>query len=255
MAGMHTLIGQSRQMNSKSFKRKSQFEILKEELAEARPSIPKDELLSMLLQIELMLSEIDIFQTKEEQENANPIETLLGNLIGILNPAEPAKWLAALSIHIFNEIEESELESNSQLIELAFQSLNQSKNYSEKAKQYSKAEKQKEKQLRSQIATDSNLARHGPGEKLKEAAFAEYDPAIRTIQEENKTAKKKTVITYKNIAKVVYPTIEHLNRDDIGRKVIGRNGKPIEALAEIFEAAVAKGKLRSTMRYREEGLS
>ena len=63
-------------MKSKSFKRKSQFELLKNDLEAVYLSIPANELQSMLLQIELMLSEIDLFQDEEEQKNVDPIETL-----------------------------------------------------------------------------------------------------------------------------------------------------------------------------------
>ncbi len=242
-------------MESKSFKRKSQFELLKEDLAEIRSFMPKDELQSMLLQIELMLSEIDLFQNEEEQENQDPIETLQGHLIGILNPAEPAKWHAVLSLFILNRIQELELENNSNLINLAFKSLNLSKNYSEQAEQYSKAEVRRDKQRRSKEGTEANKKKYEPLVELKEAAFKKYLPAIRLIRLRNRSATKKTTITYKNIATIVYPKVVHLNHDEYGRKVIGRNAKPIESLAELFEIAVAKNKLKSSMYYRKRMLS
>ena len=243
-------------MESKSFNRESQFELLKNDLEAVRLSIPANELQSMLLQIELMLSEIDLFQTEEELENnVDPIETLQGNLIGILNPAEPARLHAVLSIFILNRIQELNLKNNSKLVALAFRSLNLSKNYSEQAEQQLRTEKLKDKQRRSEEGTEANRKRHEPLDTLKAAAFNEYDPAIQSIQLENKTAVKKTSITYKNIAKIVYPKIENLNRDELGRKLIGRNNKPIESLAELFEIAVAENKLKSSMHYRKKLLS
>ena len=209
----------------------------------------------MLLQIELMLSEIDLLRTEEEEEDADPIEFLQGNLIGILDPAEPAKWHAALSIFILDRIEGMDLRNDQRLVEIALRSLNLSKIYSEQAEQYSKAEKQRERNQRSETAVKANELRHEAGEKLKQAALEEYEMAVRIIQERNYSSRNKTTITYRNIAKVVYPKIEHLNKDGIGRKVIGRNGKPEEALAEIFEDAVADGKLKSTMHYRKKGSS
>ncbi len=241
-------------MESKSIKRKSQFELLKNDLKVVRLSIPANELQSMLLQIELILSEIDLFQNKEELENnVDPIETLQGNLIGILNPAEPAKWHAVLSLFILNKIQELNLKNNSKLVELAFKSLNLSKNYSEQAEQRSKAEARQ----RSKDATDANKKKYEPLELLKEAAFKEYEPAIRLIQLKNQTAAAKTIITYTSIAKIVYPKVEHLNRDKRGRRVIGRNTKtkPIQSLAELFEIAVAKKELISSMYYRNRWLS
>jgi len=200
-------------MPSKSNKRKSQFELLKDDLAAVRLSFPQNELQSMLLQIELMLSDVDLFKNKEEQESFNPIETLQGHLIGILNPAEPAKWHAALSLFILERIQDLDLKDNSKLVELAFKSLNLSKNYSEQAEQQSKAETRQ----RSKDGTDANKKKYEALNILKEAAFKEYEPAIRLIQLKNQTAAAKTVITYISIAKIVYPKIEHLNRNDRGR--------------------------------------
>lgn len=238
-------------MQSKSYKRKSQFELLKEDLAEVRLSIPQNELRLMLLQIELMLSDIDLFQDKEEQKTFDPTETIQGNLIGILNPAEHAKWHAVLSLFILDQIKELDLKDNSKLVELALDSLNCSKNYSKQAEQQSKAEARQ----RSKDATDANKKKYEVLNILKEAAFKEYEPAIRLIQLKNQTAAAKTVITYISIAKIVYPKVEHLNRDKRGRRVIGRNTKtkpkPINSLARLFEIAVAKKELESPMYYRK----
>lgn len=236
-------------MPSKSFKRKSQFELLKEDLATVRLSIPANELQSMLLQIELMLSEIDLFQNDEELENADPIETIQGNLIGILDPAEHARWYAALSLFILDRIKELDLKDNSKLVELAFNSLNISKNYSEQAEQQSKAEIRQ----RSKGGTDANKKKYELLNRLKKAAFKKYAPTIRLIQRKNQTAAAGTVITYLSIAKIVYPKVEHLNRDKRGRRLIGRNTKtkPIQSLAQIFERAVAKKELKSPMYYRK----
>jgi len=90
---------------------------------------------------------------------------------------------------------------------------------------------------------------------LKEAAFKEYEPAIRLIQLKNQTAAAKTIITYINIAKIVYPKIERLNSDERGRKIIGRKTKPINSLARLFEVAVAKKELKSPIYYRKTILS
>jgi hypothetical protein len=240
-------------MKSKSFKRQSQLKLLKDDLAKVRSSFESDELQSMLLQIELMLSEIDLFQNDEELENVDPIETLQGNLIGILNPAEPAKWHAVLSLFILNKIQELNLKNNSKLVELAFKSLNLSKNYSEQAEQRSKTEARQ----RSKDGTDANTKKYELLNVLKEAAFKEYEPAIRLIQLKNQTAAAKVIITYTSIAKIVYPKVEHLNRDKRGRRVIGRNTKtkPVQSLAQVFEVAVAKKELKSPMYYRKELLS
>jgi len=249
-------------MESKSFKRESQFELLKNDLEAVRLFIPANELQSMLLQIELMFSEIDLFQNKEElEENVDPIETLQGNLIGILNPAEPAKWHAVLSLFILNRIQELNLENNSKLVELAFKSLNLSKNYSEQAEQQLRAGKRKDKQRRSEEGKESNKKRHEPLDTLKTAAFKEYEPAIRLIQLKNQTAAAKTIITYTSIAKIVYPKIKHLNRDKRGRRVIGlktktkTKSKLTKSLARIFEIAVAEKKLKSPIYYRKTILS
>ena len=149
--------------------------MLKEDLTEVRLSIPENELQSILLQIELMLSEIDLFQNNEELENADPIETIQGN----------------------------SLKDNSKLVELAFKSLNLSKNYSEQAEQQSKAETRQ----RSKDGTDANKKKYEPLNILKKTAFKEYEPAIRLIQLKNQTAAAKTVITYISIAKLVYPKV------------------------------------------------
>ena len=238
-------------MPSKSYKRKSQFELLKDDLAAVRSSFPENELQSMLLQIELMLSDIDLFKNKEQQENFDSVETIQGNLIGILNPAEHAKWHAVLSLFILERIQDLDLKNNSKLVELAFKSLNLSKNYSEQAEQQSKAETRQ----RSQGGTDANKKKYELLNILKKAAFKEYEPAIRLIQLMNQTAAAKTVITYLSIAKIVYPKVEHLNRDKRGRKVIGRKMKPIKSLARLFEVAVAEKELKSPIYYRKTILS
>ena len=239
-------------MKSKKIKRKSQLKLLENDLAAVRLSFPSNELQSMLLQIELMLSEIDLFENEEEQKNVDPLETLQGNLIGILNPAEPAKWHAVLSLFILDRIQKLNLENNSKLVELAFTSLNLSKNYSEQAEQQLRAEKLKDKQRRSEEGTEANRKRHEPLDALKAAAFKEYEPAIQSIQLNNETAAKKTTITYKNIAEIVYPKIEYLNRNELGRKVIGRNNKPVQSLAKLFKNAVEKNTLKSPMHYRKQ---
>ena len=238
-------------MKSKSSKRITQFKLLENDLEAVRLSIPPSELQSMLLQIELMLSEIDLFQNDEElEDNVDPIETLQGHLIGILNPAEPARWHAVLSLFILNRIQELNLKNNSKLVELAFKSLNLSINYSEQAEQQLRAEKLKDKQRRSEEGTEANRKRYEPLTILKEAAFKKYVPAIKLIRLRNRSAAKKTLIKYKNIAEIVYPKIEHLNHDDLDRKVIGRNNKPVQSLAKIFKNAVAENRLKSPLHYR-----
>lgn len=246
-------------MNPKSPRLKSQFEFLNEELVSIRSSFLKDELNSRLLQMHLMLSEIDLAADSEEFEHANPIEILRGHLIGISDPGSLAEWHAILSLYLFNRIQESESENKCRLIELALQSVNISKSYSEEAKRQEKIEQRK----RSAGATKANAKKNQPLEELKKAAYKKYEPAIRLIRIGNRTAAAPTVITYLNIAKIVYPKIEHLNRNERGRQLIGHNTQkdtkskttPVTALAALFERAVAKDILKSTVEYRKNTTS
>lgn len=241
-------------MKSKTFRRQSQFEILEDELAPIRSSFQKDELRTLLLQMDLTLSEIDLVENSEELEYANPIEILRGHLIGVSDPGSLAQWYSILSLYLFNRIQESELESNSRLIELALQSLNISTNYSEEAERQKRTEKRKQ----STAGIKANEKKNEPLEILKRAAFSKYESAIRSIQKKNETAAAPTVSTYLSIAKIVYPKIEHLNRKERGRKLIGRNTQkktktkatPISALAGLYKRAVAKKILRSPVEYR-----
>lgn len=246
-------------MKSKSLQRKSQFKILEDELISIRSSFLKDELHSLLLQMDLMLSEIDLVGDSEEFEYANPIEVLRGHLIGISDPGSLADWHAILSFYLFNRIQKSESENNSRLIELALQSLNISKAYSEEAKRQEKIEVRK----RSAGGTRANAKKSEPLEKLEKAAYKRYERAIRLIQMRNRTAAAPTVITYLNIAKIVYPKIEHLKRNERGRQLIGQSTQnetknkttPIKALAALFERAVARGILKWTVEYRKSPTS
>ena len=238
-------------MNSKSSNRKSQFEILAEELTPIHTSFAKDDLQSMLLQVDAMLIETGLFAESEESELANPIETLRGNLIGLSDIAGISRWYAVLTIYLFNRIQELEIEANSRLIEFALQSLNISKNYSEKAEQQSKFAARKEEQRKSQEGTHANVKGNELLDEFKKAAFDRYEPAIQSILNADHILPEEKKITYFSIAEFVYPKIEHLNRDKNGRKLIGRNGKPVEALAKLFKIAVSKKRLRSTIDYRK----
>ena len=237
-----------------SFHPKSQFEILNEELAKIRSTFPDDQLRSLLHQISLLFSETDFSRNSKELKHANPIETLRGHLIGISDPESIAEWHAALSLYLFGQIQELEQQSKSEIVELALQSLNFSKKYSEEAERQKRIEKRK----RSAAGIRANEKKNEPLEILKEAAYKEYEPAIRLIQKRNETAGAPTVITYLSIAKVVYPKIEHLNCNERGRKLIGRNTQkktktkatPITALAALFKRAVAKNILKSPVKYR-----
>jgi hypothetical protein len=109
------------------------------------------------------MSEIDLIGNGEEFECTNPIETLCGHLIGISDPDSLARWHGTLSLYLFDRISESEPKNVLRLIEIALQSLNISKNYSEEAERQRKIEKRK----RSAAGTNANQKKNERLEILK----------------------------------------------------------------------------------------
>ena len=141
------------------------------------------------------------------------------------------------------------MNSNDKWVNEAINAINQSKIYFSKHELRMKQFEREKREVRSNEGTNSNNKRHELLNIMKKAAFDHYESAILELQIQRQVDKKKTDkirTTYKNAAKIIYPKIAHLNKDQNGHKLIGRNGDPVGSLARLLKEAVADGKLKPT---------
>ena len=163
---------------------KSQYEILSEKLDKVLLLISDKEIGRILLQIELFLSESNVFGDYEEidePDQRHPVEILKGQLFPINDNNQLAEWNAILSLYLAKEIVKRNQQNNLKLVNYALHALYVSKTFRDKAKQQSKLIAIEIKKSRANTARKSNAKRYSPLDILKEAAFQEYEPAIREL--------------------------------------------------------------------------
>ena len=232
----------------------SQYEYLVNALDFAPFSISEIEIEEMLPQIDFLLFEFNIFGDSEEIDEVSeflPTHILEEQLFPEFSKEGLAKWYWVLAIYLANEISKRNMNSNDKWVNEAINAINQSKIYFSKHELRMKQFEREMREARSNEGTNWNNKRHELLNIMKKAAFAHYESAISELQIQRQVDKKKTDkirTTYKNAAKIIYPKIVHLNKDQNGQKIIGRNNDPVGSLAKILKKAVADGKLKSPRR-------
>ena len=215
----------------------SQYEYLVNALDAAPSFISEIEIEKMLPEIDFLLFEFNIFGDSEEIDEVSefsPTHILEEQLGPEFSKEGLAKWYWVLAIYLANEISKRNMNSNDKWVNEAINAINQSKNYFSKHELRMKQFEREMREVRSNEGTSSNNKGYKLLNSMKKAAFAHYEPAISELQFQRQVDKKKTDkirTTYKNAAKIIYPKIAHLNEDQNGRKLIGRNADPVGSLA------------------------
>lgn len=231
---------------------KSQYEILLEELKSVLCFVSEKEIKQLLPQVGLFLIESNVFGEYEEidePDERQPTEILRGQLFQISDEKEQAKWYAILALYLAKEMEERSQQNDLKLANYVLHAINVSKAHFVESETRNKQLEKGIKEGRSREGTESNRKRYEPLDTLKNAAIDRFEPAIEALQLRRRLENKKTRenrVTYKNAAKIIYPEIAHLNKDNEGQKLIGRNGNPVGSLARILEELASKGELEST---------
>lgn len=227
---------------------KSQFKLLLEELDKVLISISEKEIEQILPQIELFLIECNVFGEYEEidePDKSRPTDILRGQLIFIYDNEELAKWYAILALYLKNEIDKRNRQDDIELVHCAIDAINVAKQHLERVKFDLSLKARGAKEHESKKGTKRSKKRYVTLDKFKKIANQKYEPAIYELHAEGNK------ISYVNIAAKVYPDIKEHNRGKSGAKLIGRNGDPVGSLATLYEKAVAKKKLKSTVHYRK----
>ena len=221
---------------------KTQFELLKQDLTSAISKLSREELNEKLPLVELFLGEYADFEDTETVE-LNPVSELTRCFSEYSN-YDIALFSLLLAEILTERIELHNKQDELRLVNHAIGAINCSNQYLEKnsKEQYliKSAIKQKDKQTASKL----NEKRYEKLNELKDAIFSEYEPTIFEIK------KNKIRPTYDAISQRLAPKVEHLNSDKFSRRLIGRNGDLVGAIANILRKAVADKILKSPLEYR-----
>ena len=230
----------------------SQYKYLLNELDAAPSFISEIEIEEMLPQIDLLLFEFNIFGDSEEIDEVSEFlpSHILGDQLGPeYNKDGLAKWYWVLAIYLANEISKRNMKGNDQWVGEAINAINQSKIYFSKHELRMRQLEREIGEARSVEGTKSNNKRYESLNTMKQAAYDHYESAISELQMRRQLENKKTKenrLTYRNAAELIYPKIAHLNKDQNGQKLIGRNADPVGSLAKILKESARKGNLKST---------
>ena len=221
---------------------KTQFELLKEDLSNAISKVSREELDKRLPLIELFLGEFAYFEDIETTK-LNPVTELTRQF------AEYGSYDIALLSLLLGEILTRRIEFDGkqddlQLVNRAINAINCSNQYFEKNTKEKSAIESAFRQKDKQTASKLNEIRYEKLNKLKDAIYAHYEPTIFELKKAN------TRPTYDTISQHIAPKIEHLNIDKLSRRLIGRNGDIVGAIASILRKAVAVKALKSPLEYR-----
>lgn len=236
---------------------KSQYKVLLEELDKVLISVSEKEIKQILPQIRVFLSESNVFGNYEEidePDQRHPVDILKGQLLSLTDNKELSKWYAILAVYLAREMEKRNRENDLNLANFALYAVHVSKTYFSEAELQFKQVKKGIKEQKSKSGTKASKKRHEALNDLKDAAFSLYEFAAHELkrrQEIEQKTTKENRITYLNIAKIVYPQVAHLNEIDSRPQLIGRNGRPIESLARIFEEETPTRDLSSTRELRK----
>ncbi len=221
---------------------KTQFELLEEDLSNAISNLPREELDKRLPLVELFLGEYAYFEDIETV-NLNPV-TELTRQFAEYGSYDIALVSLLLAETLTKRIELAGEQDDLTLVNRAIGAINCSNQYFKKNAKEKSAIESAFRQKDKQTARRLNEIRYEKLNELKDAICSEYEPVILEIRNENIRP------TYDAISQRIAPRIEHLNGDRFGRRLIGRNGDLVGAIASILRKAVAAKTLKSPLEYR-----